>query len=213
VARVMIVDDHPIVRDGLKTYLSLQADLEVIGEAGDAAEAIEVARATHPDLVLLDLRLASGSALALIPELKALRPPPRVVLLSSYLEAGVVDEAMRLGANGYLLKHVGPGTLVDGVRAALRGEVVLDPAAAALVGTAQPSPLAALSERERQVLACIVDGMTNKRAAQALGISEKTVKTHVSHLLAKLGVRDRTQAAVLGVQGRDVANRDDPPHT
>ena len=201
-ARVMIVDDHPIVRDGLKTYLSLQGDLEVVGEAGDAREALAVARTTRPDLVLLDLRLASGTALALIPELKELRPPPRVVILSSYLEAGVVDEALRLGANGYLLKHVGPGTLVDGLRAALRGEVVLDPAAAELVGKATASPLAALSDREREVLACIVDGMTNKQAALALGISEKTVKTHVSHLLAKLGVRDRTQAAVLGVGGR-----------
>lgn len=200
----MIVDDHPIVRDGLKTYLSLQADLEVVGEAADADEALRTARATHPDLVLLDLRLASGSALALVPELRALRPPPRVVLLSSYLEPGVVDEALRLGANGYLLKHVGPGILVDAIRAALRGEVVLDPAAVDAVGTAAPSPLATLTDREREVLACIVDGMTNKQAAQALGISEKTVKTHVSHLLAKLGVRDRTQAAVLGVGGTGV---------
>jgi DNA-binding NarL/FixJ family response regulator len=199
----MIVDDHPIVRDGLKTYLSLQRDLEVVGEAADAAEALAIAASTRPDLVLLDLRLASGSALALIPELKALDPAPRVVILSSYLEAGVVDEALRLGANGYLLKHVGPGTLVDGLRAVLRGEVVLDPAAVEAVGVARASPLAALSDRERQVLACIVDGMTNKRIAAALGISEKTVKTHVSHLLAKLGVRDRTQAAVLGVGAQE----------
>lgn len=200
-ARVMIVDDHPIVRDGLKTYLSLQADLEVIGEAADADEALAVARAAPPDLVLLDLRLASGSALTLIPALRALRPPPRVVILSSYLEASVADEALRLGASGYLLKHVGRGTLVDQLRAALRGEVVLDPSAVDLLARPTVSPLATLTDREREVLACIVDGMTNKQAAQALGISEKTVKTHVSHLLAKLGVRDRTQAAVMGVAG------------
>ena len=196
-ARVMIVDDHPIVRDGLKTYLSLQADLEVVGEAADGEEALAVARDTLPDLVLLDLRLASGNALALLPALRALRPPPRVVVLSSYLEASVVHEAMRLGASGYLLKHVGAGILVDRMRAALRGEVVLDPAAVELLARPSVSPFAALSDREREVLACIVDGMTNKQAGRALGISEKTVKTHVSHLLAKLGVRDRTQAAVL----------------
>jgi DNA-binding NarL/FixJ family response regulator len=202
-ARVMIVDDHPIVRDGLKTYLSLQGDLEVVAEAGDGDEALAAARRTLPDLVLLDLRLASGSALALLPELRALRPRPRIVILSSYLEAGVVQEAMRLGANGYLLKHVGPGTLVDRMRAALRGEVVLDPAAVELLASPSVSPLAALSDREREVLACIVDGMTNKQAARALGISEKTVKTHVSHVLAKLGVRDRTQAAVMAAARRD----------
>jgi len=203
VARVMIVDDHPIVRDGLKTYLSLQSDLDVVAEAADAAGALAEARKGRPDLVLLDLRLASGSGLAVLPALRALRPPPRVVILSSFLDATAVAEAMRLGASGYLLKHVGAGTLVDRMRAALRGEIVLDPAAEHVLARPSASPLAALSAREREVLACIVDGMTNKRVARELGITEKTVKTHVSHLLAKLGVRDRTQAAVLAATERE----------
>ena len=205
-ARVMIVDDHPIVRDGLKTYLSLQSDLEVVGEAGDAETALRVASESSPELVLLDLRLASGSALALVPRLRALEPPPRVVILSSFLDATALRESVRLGANGYLLKHVGPGTLVDRMRAALRGELVLDPSAVELLAHSSESPLARLTAREREVLDRLADGMSNKQLARALGVSEKTVKTHVSSVLAKLGVRDRTQAALMAA-----AQRDRPP--
>jgi DNA-binding NarL/FixJ family response regulator len=205
VARVMIVDDHPIVRDGLKTYLSLQGDLDVVGEAGDGDAALTVARDSRPDLVLLDLRLPTRSGLALLPALLGLRPAPRVVILSSFLDATAIHEALRLGASGYLLKHVGPGTLVDRMRAALRGEVVLDPAAIELLVEPPSVPLQGLTAREREVLDCIVEGMSNKQVARALGITEKTVKTHVSHLLAKLGVRDRTQAAVLAAAQRDAA--------
>ncbi len=144
--------------------------------------------------------------------------PTRVALVTGASRGLGATIASFLAATGYALvvdvrgaaaleaaaDYVGPGTLVDGVRAAPRGEVVLDPAAMDAEGSAAPSPLAALSAREREVLACIVDGMTNKQAAQALGISEKTVKTHISHLLAKLGVRDRPAAAVLGVGGSGV---------
>ncbi len=202
-ARVMIVDDHPIVRDGLKTYLSLQPDLEVVAEAGDADAALVLARKTGPQLVLLDLRLASASGLALLPALRALTPAPRVVILSSFLDAAALREAMRLGATGYLLKHVGPGTLVERMRAALRGEVVLDPAAVELLARPHSSPLDALTPREREVLACIAQGMSNKRVAVALSIAEKTVKTHVSSVLEKLGVRDRTQAALIATAERE----------
>lgn len=201
-ARVMVVDDHPIVRDGLKAYLSLHDDFEVVGEAADVATALAVARRTRPDVVLLDLRLAGESGLALIPRLRAIEAPPRVVVLSSFLDPDAVHEAMRLGASGYLLKHVGPGTLVDRMRAVVRGEISLDPAAADALDAPPAAPLATLSAREREVLERIVEGMSNKRIAQALGISERTVKTHVSHLLAKLGVRDRTQAAVLATARR-----------
>lgn len=196
-ARVMIVDDHPIVRDGLKAYLELHPDLEVVAEAAEAEAAVDAARDAAPDLVLLDLKLAGGSGLALLPALRVLEPPPKVVILSSFLDDAAVREAMRLGAAGYLLKHVGPGTLVDRMRAALRGEVVLDPAAVEVLARPSASPLDALTPRERAVLDRIAEGMSNKQVARALGITEKTVKTHVSHVLEKLGVRDRTQAALV----------------
>jgi DNA-binding NarL/FixJ family response regulator len=198
----MIVDDHPIVRDGLKTYLSLQPDLEVVAESGDADAALVLARETRPELVLLDLRLASASGLDLLPALLALESAPQVVILSSFLDSAALREAMRLGATGYLLKHVGPGTLVERMRAALRGEVVLDPAAVELLARPPSSPLDSLTPREREVLACVARGMSNKQVAKALAIAEKTVKTHVSSVLEKLGVRDRTQAALMATAER-----------
>jgi DNA-binding NarL/FixJ family response regulator len=193
----MIVDDHPVVREGLKTFLDLQADLEVVAEAGSLAEVRERAEGAAPDLILLDVQLPDGNGLDLVPELIRLPSNPRVLILTSFLEETYVREAMRRGAGGYLLKHAGPRALVDRVRAALRGEVPLDPAAVSVLATPHHDPLAELTPRELEVLTLIAKGMSNKGIAAQLGIAEKTVKTHTGHLFAKLEVRDRVQAALL----------------
>lgn len=194
-SRLLIVDDHPVVREGLKAFLGLYADLEVVGEAESGSTALGLAGKLRPDLVLLDLQLADGQALAWIPRLMALPIPPKVVILTSFLENDGLRQALNLGASGYLLKHAGPSALLDGIRAAVRGEVPLDPAAVRLL--TQPAPEAArLTPKEREVLSLIAQGLSNKAIAATLGIAEKTVKTHVSSLLAKLGQKSRTQMAL-----------------
>ncbi|MEJ2291882.1 MAG: response regulator transcription factor [Deinococcales bacterium] len=192
--RVLIVDDHPVVRAGLRAFLDLQDDFDVVGEAGSLGEARERARETGPDLVLLDLQLPDGSGLTLIEELAA---ACRVLVLTSFLDEAKVRQAMRRGASGYLLKHAGPNALLDKVRAALRGEVPLDPEAVRALASPVMDPLAELTPRERQVLALMAQGLSNKRIAARLSISEKTVKTHAGHVFAKLGVDDRLQAVLV----------------
>jgi DNA-binding NarL/FixJ family response regulator len=195
--QLMIVDDHPVVREGLKTFLELQDDLEVIAEAGSLAEAEQQSKGLELDLVLLDLQLSDGVALPLIPFFRSLPKPPKVLILTSYLEESYLREVMRRGASGYLLKHAGPAALLDNVRAALRGEIPLDPSAVDLLTQPAEDPLAELTLREREVLGLIGQGLSNKQIARELGIAEKTVKTHTSNLFAKLRVRDRVQAALL----------------
>lgn len=196
-ARLLIVDDHPVVRAGLRTFLDLQPDLQVVAEAGTAAEARAAAEAHALDLVVLDLQLPDGNGLALVPELTRGPGAPRVVVLTSFLEEDQVREAMRRGAAGYLLKHAGPAALLDKIRAALRGELPMDAGAVRALARERHDPLAELTPRERDVLAGIAAGLSNKQIAARLGIREKTVKTHAGHVFAKLGVRDRVQAALL----------------
>lgn len=195
-ARLVIVDDHPIVRGGLRAYLGFVGGLEVVGEAGSAEEALEVVRTHAPDLVLLDLKLPGTDGLHLLPLLKREAPGTRVLVLTSFLDEDYLREALRLGASGYLLKHAGQGALLDGVRAALRGERPLDPAATAMLAGLREDPLESLTPREREVLARLAQGMSNKAIAARLGVAEKTIKTHVSSVLGKLGFKDRVQAAL-----------------
>ena len=192
--RVLIVDDHPVVRAGLRAFLDLQNDFEVVAEAGSLSEARERARESAPDLILLDLQLPDGSGLTLIDELVAIG---RVLVLTSFLDEGKVRQALRRGASGYLLKHAGPNALLDKVRAALRGEMPLDPEAVRALASPTTDPLADLTRREHQVLALMAQGWSNKRIAVHLSISEKTVKTHAGHIFAKLGVDDRLQAVLV----------------
>lgn len=195
--RVLIVDDHPVVREGLVAFLELHQDIELVGSVGSLGDALRTAGATAPDVVLLDLQLPDGHGLAAIPELGRLEAPPKVVVLTSFLDDDYVRQAIRLGAAGYLAKHSGPDVLLDGIRRAAAGGMPLDPdAARALAAGPVHDPLEELTAREREVLAHLARGQSNRTIAAELFITEKTVKTHVSAILAKLGVADRTQAAV-----------------
>lgn len=194
--RVLIVDDHPVVREGLRAVLDLCDDLEVVGEASAVTDALEVAAAEDPDVVLLDLRLADGNGLTAIARLRSMEPAPTVIVLSSFVDDDYVRQAIRLGASGYLVKSAGPDAIIDGIRAAGRGEMPLDPGVARSLALARPDPLTRLTPRELEVLTLLARGKSNRSVAEELVIGEKTVKTHVSSILAKLQVEDRTQAAV-----------------
>jgi DNA-binding NarL/FixJ family response regulator len=199
--RVLIADDHAVVREGLRTFLELQDGIEVIGEAGDGREAIERAVAERPDVVLMDLVMPRLDGLGAMRELRRRLPAVRVIVLTSFADDDRLLPAIQAGAAGYLLKNVKPEEVARAVRTAHAGEALLDPAVAArlveaMAQPAQSPPHERLTRRERQVLELIGQGLSNKRIALALDISEKTVKAHVGHVLAKLDVTDRTQAAL-----------------
>jgi DNA-binding NarL/FixJ family response regulator len=202
--RVLIADDHAVVREGLRTFLDLQDGIEVVGEAADGGEAIGEAERLQPDVILIDLVMPHLDGVQAMRELRDRVPGARTVVLTSFLDDEHLLPAMRAGAAGYLLKNVQPQELARAVRAAVAGEVLIDPAVAArLVDTLEDGRddrVEQLTRREREVLALIGRGFPNKRIADELGIAEKTVKVHVSHVLAKLGVADRTQAALFAVR-------------
>lgn len=202
---VLIVDDHAVVREGLRTFLELQEGISVVGEAGDGEEAVRQAEALHPDVVLMDLVMPRLDGVGAMRELRRRLPATRVIVLTSFAEDDRLLPAIQSGAAGYLLKNVAPAELARAVRAAHAGEALLDPVIAARLVDAISQPPGEpaserLTSREQEVLALIARGFSNKRIARELGIAEKTVKTHVGHVLAKLGVADRTQAAVHAVR-------------
>jgi DNA-binding NarL/FixJ family response regulator len=194
--RLMLVDDHPIVREGLKAFLSLQDDIEVVAEAASREAVLREAAAHKPDVILLDVELGDGQSLPLIPQLLAQSPKPKVMILSSFLDETLLRQALDAGASGYLLKHAGTRSLLDSIRAVSRGEVPLDPHAVTLLTRFQHSPLTELTAREQDVLRLIADGLSNRDIAERLNIAEKTVKTHVSNILSKLSLESRTQVAL-----------------
>jgi len=201
--RVLVVDDHAVVREGLRSFLELQDGLEVVGDAADGAAGIEAAERLRPDVVLLDLVMPGVDGLAALRALRERLPGTRAIVLTSFADDDKLLPALRAGAAGYLLKTAPPAEVARAVRAAYAGEAVLDPVVAArlLEELARDSePLDRLTPREREVLVLLGRGFPNKRIAQDLRLSEKTVKTHVGHVLAKLGVTDRTQAAVVAVR-------------
>ena len=202
---VLIVDDHSVVREGLRAFLQLQDGIEVAGEAGDGEDALEQARALRPDVILMDLVMPNLDGVAAMRELRARVPESRVIVLTSFLDDERLLPAIQAGAAGYLLKNSEPAELVRAIRAAHGGETIIDPTVAsrlvqAIADGRRSAADQALTRRELEVLELIARGRSNKRIAFELGISEKTVKTHVGHVLAKLGVSDRTQAALLAVR-------------
>ena len=200
--RILVVDDHAVVRQGLKMFLGLDPDLEVIGEAQDGAEALKRARELHPDVVLMDLLMPVMDGITAIGLLRAEMPDIEVIALTSVLEDASVVGAVKAGAIGYLLKNTESDELCRAIKAAAQGQVQLSPAAAARLmrEMRQPENPDSLTERETDVLRLLARGRANKEIARDLQIGEKTVKTHVSNILSKLGVQSRTQAALHAVK-------------
>lgn len=199
--RVLVVDDHPVVRQGLRTFLDLQDDIAVVGEAADGLECIEAADRLRPDVVLLDLRMPGSDGVEALHGLRERGVQTRVLVLTSFTEPATVLPAMRAGAAGYVYKDVDPPALAAAIRAVHAGHVLLHPHIAALLAAGDTQPAGVhLTGREREVLGHISHGRSNREIARALTLSEKTVKTHVSAILSKLGVADRTQAALYAVR-------------
>jgi DNA-binding NarL/FixJ family response regulator len=210
--RVFVVDDHGLVRRGICSYLSIFDDITVVGEAADGREAVERLRALAaagdaPDVVLMDLAMEPLDGVAATRELRATMPDVEVVAITSLIDESRVHAALEAGASGYVVKDAAPEELALAIRAAHRGEMHLDASVARrlmeslhVLGRPAPDPFAELSEREREILRLIAAGHANKEIAARLVISERTARTHVSHILSKLGLRSRTQAALLAVR-------------
>lgn len=197
--RLLVVDDHPVVRDGLVGMVNTDPDIEVVGEASDGTEAVNMARAFTPDLILMDLRMPGTDGVTAIRELARLQVPSRVLVLTTHDTDADVLPAIEAGATGYLLKDAPRDELLGAVHDASRGHAVLAPSVASrLVDRVRTPEASQLSPRELEVLALVADGITNKRAARQLHLSEATVKTHLLTIYAKLDVNDRAAAVAEG---------------
>jgi len=196
--RVVLADDHGVIRDGLGRLISALDDVELVGVAADGAEAIEQSRLHTPDVVLMDLDMPVVDGIEATRQIVAELPQTAVIVLTAFSDRPRIMGALEAGACGYLLKDVEAEEVAEGIRAAARGESPLDPRAARTVldARSEPDPLAGLSKREREVLGLLVEGLPNKLIARRLEISEKTVKAHLTQIFRELGVTDRTQAAL-----------------
>ncbi|OEJ49241.1 DNA-binding response regulator [Streptomyces agglomeratus] len=203
--RVLLVDDHQVVRRGLRTFLEVQDDIEVVGEAGDGAEGVARAEELRPDVVLMDIKMPGTDGIDALRKLRDLDNPAKVLIVTSFTEQRTVVPALRAGASGYVYKDVDPDALAGAIRSVHAGHVLLQPEVAGALlsqeeGNGGTGGGSTLTEREREVLTLIADGRSNREIARALVLSEKTVKTHVSNILMKLDLSDRTQAALWAVR-------------
>ncbi|MFE0379794.1 response regulator [Streptomyces inhibens] len=203
--RVLLVDDHQVVRRGLRTFLEVQDDIEVVGEASDGAEGIAAAEQLRPDVVLMDVKMPGMDGIEALRKLRELANPARVLVVTSFTEQRTVVPALRAGAAGYVYKDIDPEALAGAIRSVHAGHVLLQPEVAEALlaqdeGNSGQGRGTSLTDREREVLCLIADGRSNREIARALVLSEKTVKTHVSNILMKLDLADRTQAALWAVR-------------
>jgi DNA-binding NarL/FixJ family response regulator len=208
--RVLIVDDHAMVRRGMRDFLDLHDDLEVVGEAANGREALAQAEALLPDVVVMDLLMPDLDGIAATAQLKELHPGIEVVVITSFIEEERITGALAAGASGFLLKDAEADDLAAAIRSARAGDVYLDPAVAGIVARrlragatgagGHGDAVATLTVRERDVLAAVARGLSNRAIADELGIAERTARTHVSNILAKLGLASRTQAALFAVE-------------
>jgi DNA-binding NarL/FixJ family response regulator len=204
VIRVLLVDDHQVVRRGLRTFLEVQGDIEVVGEAGDGDEGVARAQELLPDVILMDVKMPGTDGIEALRLLRSAGNKARVLIVTSFTEQRTVVPALRAGAAGYVYKDVDPVALADAIRSVHAGHVLLQPEVAGALLSQEQTPGTGrgnqLTEREREVLTLIADGRSNREIARALVLSEKTVKTHVSNILMKLDLADRTQAALWAVR-------------
>ncbi|MFJ7160131.1 response regulator [Streptomyces sp. NPDC101118] len=203
--RVLLVDDHQVVRRGLRTFLEVQDDIEVVGEAADGETGVAHAEELRPDVILMDIKMPGTDGIDALRRLRELANPARVLIVTSFTEQRTVVPALRAGAAGYVYKDIDPDALAGAIRSVHAGHVLLQPeVAGALLAQEEQAPAGSrggtLTEREREVLGLIADGRSNREIARALVLSEKTVKTHVSNILMKLDLADRTQAALWAVR-------------
>jgi DNA-binding NarL/FixJ family response regulator len=199
--RVLVADDEPLVRSGLRLILDAEPDLEVVGEAGDGAQAVELTRALRPDVVCMDVRMPGVDGLRATELVLRLPQPPRVLVVTTFEHDGYVLDALTVGASGFLLKRAGADEMVQAVRTVAVGQSLLYPQALRALIRTRPRATAGapvLTPREREVLGLVAEGMTNAEIAATLVVGVETVRTHVASVLAKLQARDRTQAVVLG---------------